>query len=100
MVKGLTCYASDVGRLHFEHPLRGPALFLAPLGLQNTSPYRGTSPGFWVHSVAFGIVHASTDNIANIGTLGRYTTEDRCGAQFNGSVLHVPSYRRCILCHP
>jgi hypothetical protein len=73
---------------------------LAALGLQGPEGARQLSPGFCIRRVARDILLADTNNIADFGTLGRYSAKDRCGTQFNGSLLPVPSYRTCVLCCP
>lgn len=66
---------------------------LAELGLQGPGGGHQHCPGFCIQRVARGTLHASADNNADFGTHGRYSAEDGCGTQFNGSVLHVPSHR-------
>jgi hypothetical protein len=70
---------------------------LARLGLQ--SPGRGYQfdSGFPPIRITCLALHASAHSLADIGTLRRYSAEDKCGAEFNGSVLPVPSHRMCKL---
>jgi len=92
-MRSLTSCLSDICWLHFEHPFRVPSVSLAELGLQGPAGGHQLCPGFFTQRVARGTPHASTNNISDVGTLGRYSKEDGCGTQFNGSVLHVPSHR-------
>jgi hypothetical protein len=72
-------------------------LSLARLGLY--SPGRGyqLDSGFPPLRVACVALHASADSLADTGTLGRYSSEDRRGAKFNGSVFPLSSHRMCEL---
>jgi hypothetical protein len=70
---------------------------LAALGLQHPGSGYWLCPGFPPERITCLALHDDTNNLADIGTLGRYSSEDRRGTQFNGSVLPVPSYRMCAL---
>ena len=73
-------------------------LSLARLGLY--TPGRGCQldSGFPPLRVACVALHASANSLADTGTPGRYSAEDRRGAKFNGSVLPLSSHRMCELC--
>ncbi len=66
---------------------------LARLGLH--TPGRG----YQLHSrfppdrIARLALHASAVSLADIGTPGRYSSEDRYGAKFDGSIFLVSSHR-------
>ena len=77
---GLIWFSSDVYRLYFEHPFRVRDLSLATLGLQAPGSSSRLYPGFLAYRVALGTLQAGTYNNEDIGTLGRYFAEDRCGA--------------------
>ena len=78
---------------HYEHPLVMYDISLARLGLR--PPGRGCQlhPGFSPVRITRLALHASANSLADIGTPGRYPSEDRCGAKFDGSVLLVSSNR-------
>jgi hypothetical protein len=76
----LIWFSSDVYRLSFEHPFRVQYLSLAALGLHPPGSSRQPYPGFLTHHIARDTLHASTYNNEEIGTLARYSAEDRCGA--------------------
>src|SRR5229473_253925 len=99
-MRGLTWFPSDVCRLHFEHPFRVQYVSLASLGLHPTGNSHQLCPGFLTYRLDRGTLPASTYNNEDTGTLGRYSAENRCGAQLNGSVFHVPSFCMCFLCCP
>lgn len=82
---------------HYQHPLPVYDISLARLGLR--SPGRGyqLDSGFPSERVTCLALYASSNSLADIGTLGRYYSEDRRGAEFNGSVLPVSSHRMCGL---
>jgi hypothetical protein len=69
---------------------------LAALGLQYPGSGYWCRPGFPPERITSLALHDGTNNLPDIRTLGRYSSEDRCGTQFNGSVLPVPSYRTCV----
>jgi hypothetical protein len=79
-MRGLIWFSSDVCRLYFERPFRVLHLSLVALGLQSPGNSRPIAPGFLIHRVARGSLHASTYNNEDTGTLGRYSAEDGCGA--------------------
>ena len=78
-MRRLIWFSSDVCRLYFGHSFRVQYLSLAALGLQAPRSYRQLCPGFLVHRVAPGTHHACANNNEDIGTLGRYSTEDGRG---------------------
>jgi hypothetical protein len=67
------------------------------MGLQSPVNNRQLRPRLRVYCVTRDTLHARANNNANLGSLGRYSPEDRCGAEFDGSVLHVPSYSKCTI---
>ena len=79
-MRGLIWCSSDVYRLYFEHPFCVRYLSLAALGLQAPGDSCQPSPGFFTHRVARGTLPASTYSNEDVGALGRYSTEDKCGA--------------------
>lgn len=73
---------------------------LASLGLYSADHNHQHHSGFPSDRITCGALHASTDRPKDIGAFGRYSSEDRCGAQLNGSILPVPSHRMWLLFLP
>jgi hypothetical protein len=63
------------------------------------TPGRGYQlyPGLSPERITCLALHAGSNSLAGIGTLGRHSSENRCGASFNGSVLPVSSHSMCGL---
>ena len=70
---------------------------MAAMGLRDPGGGHHYNSGSRIQPVACDALHACFKNIADFGTLGRYSAEDGYRTQFNGSVLLVPSYRTCVL---
>ena len=84
---------SGIHWCHFEHPLLVYDISLARLGLHPPGRGRQLDSGLPPDRIARLALHASANNHADIGTPRRYSSEDRCGAKFDGSVLLVSSTR-------
>ncbi len=85
---------------HFEHPLPVYDISLARVGLH--TPRRGCQPhsGFPADRITRLALHASANFPADVGTFRRDSSEDRCGAKFDGSILLVSSHRTwAFICH-
>jgi hypothetical protein len=78
---------------HFEHPLLVYDISLARLGLHPPGCGYQLHSGFPPDRIARLALYASASGHAEIGTPGRYSSEDRRGAKFDGSVLLVSSNR-------
>ena len=57
------------------------------MGLQSPDYNRQLRPGLWIYCVTRDTLHARANNNADFGSPGRYSSEDRRGAEFNGSAL-------------
>jgi hypothetical protein len=70
---------------------------LARLGLRPPGGGCQLHSGFPADCITRLALHASANSLADIGTPGRYSSEDRCGAKFDGSILLVSSNRTWAL---
>jgi hypothetical protein len=66
---------------------------LARLDMQPSERGCQLNPGFPPKRITCVTLAASTNLLADIGASRRHSSENRCGAEFDGPVLHVPSHR-------
>jgi hypothetical protein len=90
-------FLSGVHWRYLEYPFLMYDVSLARLGLRGPDRGYQPRPGFPPERVTCLALHVSANSLADIGTLGRHSSEDRCGAKHNGSVLPVSSHSMCRL---
>lgn len=90
---------SEFCRNYFERPLPVHDGQLARLDMHSPGCGYQLHPGFPPKRVTCVTLAASISLVADFSASGRYSSENRCGAEFNGSVLPVPSHRMYSFFH-
>jgi hypothetical protein len=85
--------SSGIYRNSYKRPLPVHDGQLARLDMQTSGRGYQLHPGFPPIRITRVALAPSTNRLADISASGRYSSKNRCGAEFNGSVLHVSSHR-------